>query len=383
MKFLPLIWAGVWRKPTRTLLTLFALAMAFLLFAMLQGINAGLNQIVARGRMDLLIVLPRFGAPLPMAYKDQIAQIPGVKAVVGSQFIIGYYRDPKFNFVVPAAHGDIFKVDTAFKVTPEQLALFNSDRTAMIISPRVANDMQIKVGDRFPIKSMVARTDGSTDWIFNIVGIVDDETAPGTVPFAVGHFDYVNEERAQGKNLFNNIRLVIDDPDKAVETAKAIDERFANSAAPTRTLIDREALENGFSSLEWVRLMVLAVISATLFSLLLLTSNTMIQSFRERTAELAVLKTIGFTERHVLGILLGESLAQCLAGAGIGLALAPVLAPFVKSLQPFGFGQFIQVPGYLIAVGLALAIVVGLISAAFPVRSAAKLTIVEALSTRR
>ncbi|MGE3332365.1 MAG: ABC transporter permease [Rhodospirillaceae bacterium] len=384
MKFVPLIWAGIWRKPTRTLLTLFALAMAFLLFAMLQGISAGLDQIVARGRMDMLIVVPRFGSPLPVAYKEQIAQMRGVKAVVGSQNIVGYYRDPKFNFALPGVDGDVFAVDTAFKVTPEQRAKFEGDRTAMIISPRVSNDMGgLKVGDQFAIKSMVPKADGSNDWIFNIVAIVDDETTPGMVPFAVGHFAYINEERAQGKDVFNNIRLIIDDADKAMEMSRAIDERFANSGAPTRTIIDREGVENGFSTFDWLRLMVIAIISATLFALLLLTSNTMIQSFRERTAELGVLKTIGFTERQILGLLLGESVAQSLVGAGIGLALAPALAPFVKSLQPFGFGQFIQVPGYLIGLGLVLAVFVGLISAALPARSAAKLTIIDALSTRR
>jgi putative ABC transport system permease protein len=357
--------------------------MAFLLFAMLQGIDAGLDQIVARGRMDRLTVVPRFGTPLPVAYKDQIAQIPGVVATVGSQSIVGYFRDPKFMFGLPGEDGNIFKVETEFKATPEQLALYNSDRRAMIISPRVANDMQIKVGDQFPIKSTVAKMDGSTDWVFNIVAIVDDEATPGMVPFAAGHFDYINEERADGKNVFNNIRLLIDDPEKALDTVKAIDERFANSGAPTRTIIEREGMENGFSNFDWLRLMVNAVVTATLFSLLLLTSNTMIQSFRERTAELAVMKTIGFTERHVLGILLGESIAQCLVGAGIGLGVAPALVPFVKSLQPFGFGQFIQVPGWLIALGFVVALVVALISAAFPARSASKLTIVEALSTRR
>jgi putative ABC transport system permease protein len=354
-----------------------------LLFAMLQGINAGLDQIVARSRSDRLTIVPRFGTPLPVAYKDQIAQIPGVTTIVGQQTIVGYFRDPKFMFGLPGTDGDIFKVETEFKVTPEQLAQYQSDRRNMIISPRVARDMQIGVGDKFTIKSTIAKMDGSTDWEFNIVAVVDDAQTPGTVPFAAGHFDYVNEERAEGKNVYNNIRLLIDDPEKAVDIVKAVDERFANSAAPTRTIIERESTENGFSTFGWLRLMVMVIVSATLFSLLLLTSNTMIQSFRERTAELAVMKTIGFTERHVLGLLVAESVAQCLVGAAIGLSLAPVLAPFVKSLQPFGFGQFIQVPPVLIYVGLVLALAVGLISAAFPVRKAAKMTIVEALSTRR
>jgi putative ABC transport system permease protein len=383
MKFFPLVWAGIWRKPVRTCLTLFALAMAFLLFAMLQGIDAGLDKMVERGRMDRLSVLPRFGTPLPVAYKDQIAQIPGVKTVVGQQSIVGYFRDPKFMFGLPGTDGDIFALEPEFKVTPEQIALYRSDRRNMIISRRVARDMQLEAGDQFPIKSTIPKMDGTTDWIFNIVAIVDDEEVPGTIVFAAADFNYINEERAQGKDVYNNIRLLIDDPDKAIDMAKAIDERFANSAAPTRTIIERESMENAYSNFDWLRLMVKAIVAATLFALLLLTSNTMIQSFRERTAELAVMKTIGFTERHVLGVLLGESLAQCLVGAGIGLALAPALVPFVKGLQAFGVGQFIQVPGWLIGAGIVVALAVGLISASFPARKASKLTIIEALSTRR
>lgn len=383
MKFFPLIWAGIWRKPVRTCLTLFALAMAFFLFAMLQGVGVGLDQLLERSRADRLTVVPRFGTPLPMAYKDQIAQIPGVVTVVGQQAFTGYFRDPKFVFGFGVAGEDVFNVEFEFKVTPELLETFRSDRRNMIISPRVARDMQINVGDEFPIKSQIPKMDGSTDWSFRIVGIVDDESIPGSIPFLAAHLDYVNEERAEGKNLYNSIRLIIDDPEKGVEVAKAIDDMYINSAAPTRTFVEREAFENGNANQAWLRFMIMGVISATLFSLFLLTANTMIQSFRERTAEFAVMKTIGFTERHVLTVLLGESIAQCLVGAGIGLALAPILTPAVKSLQAFGFGNFIQVPGTLVLTGFAVALGLGLISAAVPARRAARLTIVEALSTRR
>lgn len=383
MKFFPLIWAGLWRKPVRTCLTLFALAMAFFLFAMLQGIGVGLDQLLERSRADRLTVVPRFGTPLPMAYKDQIAQIPGVVTVVGTQSFSGYFRDPKFVFGFFVAGEDAFKVETEFKPTPEQLELFRSDRRAMIISPRVARDMQIAVGDEFPIKSQIRKVDGATDWSFKIVGMVDDESIPGSIPFLAAHLNYVNEQRAEGKDLYNALRLIIDDPEKGVDVAKAIDDMFINSAAPTRSFIEREAFENGNANQAWIRFMIMGVVSATLFSLFLLTANTMIQSFRERTAEFAVMKTIGFTEKHMFSFLVGESIAQCLVGAGIGLALAPILTPAVKSLQAFGFGNFIQVPVTLVLAGLAVALGLGLISAAVPARRAARLTIIEALSTRR
>ncbi|MGE4061836.1 MAG: ABC transporter permease [Rhodospirillaceae bacterium] len=383
MRFLPLVWAGIWRKPVRTCLTLFALAMAFLLFAMLQGIGVGLDQLLERSRNDRLTVVPRFGTPLPMAYKDQIAQIPGVVAIAGQQNFNGYFRDPKFVFGFGAGGEEMLRIETEFKVSPEQLAAFRADRRNMIISPRVARDMQIAVGDPFPIKSSIAKMDGTTDWAFNVVAMVDDPQMPGAIPFILAHFDYVNEERAEGKNVFSSLRLIVDDPERAVDVAKAIDAMFINSAAPTRTFIEREVFENGNANQAWIRLMIIGVVSATLFSLLLLTSNTMIQAFRERTAELAVMKTIGFTDRHVFTVLVGESLAQCLTGAAIGLVITPLALPYVKAAQPFGFAAFIQVPAGLVVIGLGIAVIVALISSAVPVARAARLTIIDALATRR
>src|SRR4051812_4202344 len=157
MKFLPLIWAGIWRKPGRTALTLFALAMAFVLFGTARGVNSGFDHVVAKARADRLFVNPRFGAPLPIAGKQQIEQITGVKTVIADQFIGGYYQDPKKPLFVEGQSENVFDVMTEYNIKPADIEKWKNTRTGVIYTQRIADLMRLKTGDRVTIHSITPK----------------------------------------------------------------------------------------------------------------------------------------------------------------------------------------------------------------------------------
>jgi putative ABC transport system permease protein len=382
VKYLPLIWAGLWRKPLRTSLTMLSLVAAFLLFGLLQGINDGFSRIVETARMDRLIIQPRFfDIQMPVAYKQQIESVAGVSLVGYQSFLNGYYQDPKKYFFVGAADENYLTVYPEIKVTDQQRQDMKSTRNAVLVSPMFANRLGVTVGQSIPVKARVAKKDGSNDWAFELAGLVDREDNAGAFQFSFGNYEYFNEERTVGKNTVSQFVVRISDPEQGMKIAAAIDTMFASSGAPTRTQVEQLAMQSNMSGLNDFKLFVNATVIAVLFTLLLLTANTMMQSFRERIPEMAVLKTLGFSDRKVLMMVLAESLTQCLAGAAIGLAFARLLSPVIKSKLPQPL-NVLNIPLSIIVLGLVTAIAVAFISAALPAWRAGRLQIVDALAGR-
>jgi putative ABC transport system permease protein len=379
MKYLPLVLAELWRKPLRTTFTTLALVVAFVLFGLLRGINAGFDILIANSRMDRLYVGTRYGAPLPMADKAQIAQMPGVKAVTAQAYMGGTVGgDPKRQFFVGLCDDGFFDFFSQFNATPAQVAEMRGKRTAFIISRTSANDWGFKVGDRVTMKSPIAKKDGRTEWEFDLVAIVDSQTTPFGI--SVGNLEYLNEERAAGKDMADQFLVIMSDPNLSVGTAKAIDDRYLNSGAPTFSVVERLIRENNQGDNSVVT-MVNAIVLSTLFALLLMTSNSMMQSFRERVPEFGTLKTLGFSDRQVLGLVLAEAVIQCLVGAAVGLTIARLLVPYVKKLLS-GPAVLMAVPWSLVGLGLVVAFLVALVSAAVPAWRASRMQIVDALAAR-
>jgi len=196
MKFLPLIWSGIWRKPGRTILIVLQVSVAFALFGVLQGMKSGVEVAIAKTRADLLMVFPNtFGEPpLPLAYLDRLSAIPGVRTVTFADGLMGTYQKPDQTvYVLAIEPSDIWLalVPEIFKVLPKDLEALRRTRTGALISEDIGKKYGWHVGDKVPLTSTALQKDGTGNWVFDVVGMFTAHE-PGSGGYIVGNFSYLD-----------------------------------------------------------------------------------------------------------------------------------------------------------------------------------------------
>jgi putative ABC transport system permease protein len=381
MKYLPLIWAGLWRKPARTSLTLLSIVVAFILFGILCGIDAGLAHSLEASRLDRLFTDSRFGAPMQISYAEQIARVPGVAVVAPRRGLFGYFQDPKNEMQVICVDERFFSLRPEITISKEQLAALRKTRTGAVIDVYVRNKFGWKVGDKIPLQTETTQVNGSRVWTFDIVGIVDDANFPGQGGWFLGNYEYLDEASATGKGSIDRFLVRIKDPDRAVQIGRQIDKLFANSAAPTRTTSEKSRAQSGLQFIGDVNLFTHAIVGAVFFMLLFVTGNTMLQSMRERVPEIAVLKSIGFSDNAIQGLVIAEAALLCLVAAAAGLLLSKVAIPLTRPAIE-DFFLLLQTSSADTLRGFGLALIVAVISSLYPAWRVRRLSIVDALSRR-
>ncbi|HEY6824184.1 MAG TPA: ABC transporter permease [Steroidobacteraceae bacterium] len=382
MKYLPLIWSGLWRKPGRTILVFLQVSVAFALFGVLQGLKTGVAHAVAAARADLLLVHSRLSLimqPLPYGLLEQIRTVPGVKLAIPVELTSGTYQRPDQGVgVVAVGPEPDWPSAFTYTIAPEYLAAFRKSRTAMLVKDLTAQKYGWKVGARIPLKLPVAQQNGSTDWAFDMVGTFSDSDIGGGRYIVIVSYPYLDEARLTGKGTLNHFNVAVTDPRLAAQVADAIDARFANSSHETKTESLREMAQASMQAIGDFDFLIRAVVGAVLVALLFATTTMMVQSIHERIPELAVIKTLGFSDRAVFLLVLAEALVAFLTGAACGLVLAtlalPIAARFVVGLS---------MPGVVVVTGLALGALVALISAMVPAALAARLRVATALAGHR
>jgi putative ABC transport system permease protein len=380
MKFRHLIFANLFRKKIRLLLTIGSFAVALFLFAFLAVVRDAFGRGADVAGADRLVIINRVSIiqPLPLSYRDKIMRIPGVKAITHNNWFGGVYQDEK-NFFPQFA----IDVENQRQVIPElevpddQWANFVKDRQGAIAGAGLAKRFGWKIGDRIPIKNSLFG--GETTWDFNLVGIYHGERPQDDETQFWFQWDYFEERMPQSfKGNIGWYVLKLDHPDDATRVAKAIDDMFANSPYETKTETESAFAAGWVKQFGNIQFLILTIGTVVFFTLLLVTGNTMAISVRERTGELAVLKAIGFTDRTVLFLVLTEALVIALIGGGIGLVFAifaiPVLASALNGLLPALFLSYT-----MLALGLAFALGVGAASGLLPGIGAMRMRVVDAL----
>jgi putative ABC transport system permease protein len=380
VRFLPLIWSGIWRKPGRSVLIFLQVSVAFALFGVLQGMKTGVDRLIGQARADLLLVHGSLSLidPLPLGLLEQIKAVPGVKAVVPVELFGGIYQKPTQQIGIVALRPDEGWLSAfTYTVAPDQAAAFQQTRTGTLIRKSVADKYGWKIGDRIPLITNTAQRDGSTNWSFEVVGTYTDSDVAGGSDVILIQYDYFDEARLLGTGRVSHFNAAIVDPHQAAAVADAIDRRFANSTNATQTESLRELAQLQLQSIGDLDLLIRAVVSAVLVALFFATTTMLMQSVRERTPELAVLKTLGFADGALFLFIVAEAAFVCVIAAGCGLALALVAFPFAGKFVPG-----ISMPLQVVALGLGCAALVALITAAAPAIRAARLSIVAALASR-
>jgi putative ABC transport system permease protein len=380
MRFLPLIWSGIWRKPGRSILIFLQVSVAFALFGVLQGMKTGVDELISRARADLLLVHGSLSLidPLPLGLLGQIQTVPGVKAVVPVELFGGIYQKPTQQIGIVAIRPEPEWLSAfTYTVAPDQAAAFAATRTGTLIRQSLADKYGWKVGDRIPLITNTAQMDGSTTWSFDIVGTYTDTDVAGGSDVILIQYDYFDEARALRKGSVSHFNVSISDPRQAASVADAIDRRFANSTHASKTESLRELAQMQLQSIGDLDFLIRAVVSAVLVALFFATTTMLMQSIRERTPELAVLKTLGFASSTLFMFIVAEAAFVCVIAAGFGLLLALLAFPFASKFVPG-----LSMPTTVVALGLAFGVLVALISASAPAIRAARLNIVAALGSR-
>ena len=385
MKYLHLVWASLFRSKTRTLLTLLSVFVAFFLFGMLDSVRVAFNSGGSVTGANRMVVASRLSITqmLPYSLDAQIRSIPGVKQSTFAAWFGGIYRDPKNffpNFSVGPGYMDLYP---EFKLPPAQRKAWEANRQGAIVGEALAKRHGWKIGDTIPLQATIFPTKGSNNWSFRLDGIfrIDDEKAKGQEQTLLFHWNYFDESNDYVKGRVGWYIIQLTDVSVANRVAKAIDALSANSDHETKTQTE-EAFNQSFAKqIGDIGLIVTAIMGAVFFTLLLLTGNTMSQAVRERIPELAVLKTLGFTNRAVLVLVMVESVLLIVLGGVIGLSLAAALIPAIGAMSG-GMIPLGRIPNETWAVGLGLMLAIGTVVGALPARRAMRLKIVDALAGR-
>jgi len=387
VRYLPLLWAGLFRRKTRTVLTLLSIVVAFLLFGMLQAVQTAFESGADAADAKRLLTTARYSIiePLPMAHLKVIERVPGVVGVASADWFGAKYQNESNAFPVfavdPSRYLDMYP---EFTIDPAQREAFATTRTGAVAGQRLVDRYGWKVGQKLPLASEIhAKADGSLNWEFDLVGVIDAEDPAirgntDVVLINVAHFDEARQ-LGRGKTGWYVERIADSEQAKAISTE--IDRLFANSPDETKTAPEKEFAVGFAKQIGDIGAVVTRILVAVFFTILILTGNTMAQSVRERIPELAILKTLGFSDARVTALVLAEAVLLLGLGAGLGMAAAAALLPAVNGSTGGRFPPlFVTETTWLLAAALALLVALGV--GLPPALRARRLRIVEALAGR-
>jgi putative ABC transport system permease protein len=385
VRYLPLLWAGLFRKKTRTILTLLSIVVAFLLFGLLQAVQVAFESGADAADAKRLLTTARYSIiePLPMSYQRRIEQVPGVVGVAYADWFGAKYQNESNAFPVfavdPSRYLDMYP---EFSISKEQREAFARTRTGAVAGKRLADRFGWHVGQKLPISSEIhPKTDGSLNWEFDLVGIIDaeDPAVRGNTDMVLINVAYFDEARMTGKGKTGWYIVRVADSTQARGISASIDTLFANSPDETKTQPEKEFAIGFAKQIGDIGALVTRILIAVFFTILILTGNTMAQSIRERIPELAILKTLGFSDGKVTALVLAEAMLMLVLGGGIGMGAAIAAMPALNGSTGGRFPPlFVGPETWLLAATLAA--IVALIIGLPPALRANRLKIVDALS---
>jgi putative ABC transport system permease protein len=385
MRYLPLLWAGLFRKKTRTILTLLSVCVAFLLFGLLHAVTVAFESGADSADAKRLLTTARYSIiePLPLSYLRRIEQMPGVVGVAYADWFGARYQNESNAFPVfavdPRRYLDMYP---EFMLAHAQRESFIKTRTGAVAGRRLVERFGWRLGQKLPISSEIyPKADGSMHWEFDLVGILDaaDPTVRGNTDMVLINVAYFDEARQSNKGRTGWYIERIAEPAQAQAISAAIDALFMNSPDETKTQPEKEFAIGFAKQVGDIGALVTRILAAVFFTILLLTGNTMAQSIRERVPELAILKTIGFSDGKVTVLVLAEAVVMLLLGSGLGLLATTSLLPALNGATGGRFPPlFVHGSTWLVALGIAvaLALAIGLP----PALRARRLKIIEALA---
>ncbi len=383
MNELTLVRRNLFRRKLRAILMIVSILIAFMIFGVLAGFYRAFTSGEDRAAADRLITVNKinFTQPMPVSYYTRVRAVDGVRQVTHANWFGGYYQDPK-NFMMvlavePATYFDVYRDE--FDLTPEALKTFVRDRASAVVGEKLAHKWGWKVGDHVPINSNIfSQHNGGQTWDFTIAGIVKGKSERVDTNFMLFQYAYFDETRSFGKDTIGWLILQTTTPQNNDRVAKAIDTMFANSTAETSTDTEKAFGKAFAAQLGNIALIVALVVGAAFVTILMIVGNTMALTVRERTREIGVLKTLGFSGPRILRMILGEAVLLALMGGIPGLILAALITSWLSNALTNVVPGFAVSPDIALE-GLALMVGLGLVTGIIPAHNAMRLKIATAL----
>ena len=382
MKFLPLIWRNLTRRKIRTIFTTLSIFIAFLLFGFLMAIKAAFGMGIDVAGADRLMMIHKvsFSQPLPKSYEGRIRAVEGVTAITHANWFGGIYQDPS-NFIANFAVDpeSYLAMYPEFVLPEEQKQAWFANRTGAIVGIDTARRFGWKVGDRVPLQGTIYRKPDDSPWEFTIDGIYDSSLVGTDKTQFFFHYKYLNETISQnfGRDQVGWYIVKVADPAAADDVAKRMDALFANSPAETKTATEKAFVADFAKQVGDIGAIMTVIAAVVILFILFVAGNAMAQSIRERTNELAILKTLGFNDRKVLGMVLIESTLVAVLGGALGLGLAWVV--IAQGDPTGGFLPIFHFPPEDVVLGVVLVVALGVLAGMVPALQASRLRIVDAL----
>jgi putative ABC transport system permease protein len=385
MKFLPLVWRNLLRRKVRTIFTVLSIFIAFVLFGVLMAIRMAFSMGVDMAGQGRLMVIDKVSIinPLPASYESQIKIVEGVTDTTHANWFGGYYQEVRNQFATFAVEPESWLriYNKEYDLPDDQKKAFYADRTGAVVGADTAKKYGFKVGQRVPINGTIYRRPDGGPWEFTIDGIYDSKQRGADKTQLLFNYQYLREtipERSGLRDRYNWYVFTINDPDQAPQIAAKIDALFANSPSETKTATEKAFVSSWAKQIGDIGTIMMWIVAMAMFTILLVAGNTMAQAIRERTNELAVLKTLGFGDSRILSMVLLESVIIAVVGGGLGLLLSYVFItaggdPTHGLLPAFFF------PTPALILGVILVGVLGLASGVLPAWQASRLRIVDAL----
>jgi putative ABC transport system permease protein len=382
MKYPYFIYKNLTRKKVRTTLTILSIMVAFLLFGLLRSLSAAFDGGAKIAGEDRLITVNKVTLimPLPYSYLNKVRALDGVDTVTMANWFGAYFQDKRNQFPQFSVDADeyfgIYKDSLA--LAPEQLTAWKANRVGAVIGNALAAKYHWKIGDRVPLIGMFPQKSGSTTWEFVIEGIFTEKAAGGRENAMFFHFDYFDKARQFGEGTIGWMIIKVKDPKESAHIAAAVDDMFANSAAETKTDSEKEFSKSFAKQFGDIGLITTLILSAVFFTMLLVAGNSMAQSFRERIPEVAILKTLGFSNVAVMLMVLTEAILICLVGGILGLGLAKFIL-VANAEKIAGTLPGLDMSSSIIVAGLFWIVALGFITGAIPALQGLRLNIINAL----
>jgi putative ABC transport system permease protein len=385
MYYLQFLLSNLGRKKARTILTVLSIMIAFLLFGLLRSLAAAFDQGAEIAGEDRLVSINKISLiqPLPEAYLPKVNALEGVDKATSANWFGGYYQDPKNQFPqFPIIAEDYFEIYKEMIVLPEeQMQAWKKNRIGVVIGKALVDRFKWKIGDRIPLMGMFPREGGSTTWEFVIEGIYEAKSKSADTSAMLMHYDYFDEARQYGKGDLGWLIIRVKDPKQSAQVAAAVDALFANSPAETKTSSEKDFAKSFAKQFGDIGLITTLILGAVFFTMLLVAGNTMAQSFRERIPELAILKTLGFSDQAVMIMVLAEAIVISLIGGLAGLFLAKFfISGAAESMAATLPG--LNLSSTMMLFGVGLMFLFGFLTGIIPALQGLQLNIVAALRRR-
>lgn len=384
MRFLPLVWRNLGRRRVRTIFTLLSVFVAFVLFGILMAIRVAFSGTITISGAERLVMIDRVSLinPLPLSYMQRVASTGGVKDVTHANWFGGIYQDQKNFFANMAVDPESWlRIYPEVAMPEDQKKAWLSDRTGAVVGVSTAKRFGWKIGDRVPLQGVIYRRPDGLPWEFTIRGLYESPEKGFDNSQFFFHYDYMNEtlrNQAFGHNQVGWYVIKVADPSQSEALAERLDAQFANSPSETKTSTEKAFVAGFAKQIGDIGQIMVWIASAVLFTILLVSANTMAQAIRERTNELAVLKTLGFSDGRILGLVLAESCLVALLGGVTGLLLAWLAISYVGD-PTAGMIPPLYLPKRDVALGLAIVLTLGVATGLVPALQASRLRIVDAL----